>query len=181
MQERGIVAPLTATRSLAYAIAVVVVVLDRVTTTLAEHHVHGLTHVWGPFGFALSFNSGFAFSLFSGRALAVTILLVAMVVVLAYVVGRVRTVPLALGGGLVLGGAVGNLSERLVSDHHGQVPDFITLTHWPTFNVGDACITVGVVVIALVLLLGRDAVRPDQRSAPESSSSSSMSTSASSS
>ena len=62
--------------------------------------------------------------------------------------------PQAIGGGLVLGGAVGNLSERLISGHHGQVADFITLTHWPTFNVADACVTVGVVVVAITLVLG---------------------------
>ena len=56
--------------------------------------------------------------------------------------------PQAVGGGLVLGGGVGNLSERVVSGHHGLVADFITLSHWPTFNVADACITVGVVVLA---------------------------------
>jgi signal peptidase II len=166
VQERGTVAPLTATRALAYAIAVVVVVLDRITTTLAEHHLHGVTHLWGPFGFALSFNSGFAFSVFAGRAVPVTIGLIVMVFVLAYVVGRVRTTAQAIGAGLVLGGAVGNLSERLVSGHSGQVADFITLTHWPTFNLADACITLGVVLIAVTLLFGRDGATHEGRSVP---------------
>jgi signal peptidase II len=132
----------------------VVVVADRVATTLVEHHQHGVTHVFGPFGLALSFNSGFAFSLFSGRATLVTVLLCLGVAILAVVVSRVRTAPQAIGGGLVLGGAVGNLSERLFSTHQGQVPDFITLTHWPTFNVADACITIGVVVVAVTLAFG---------------------------
>jgi len=55
----------------------------------------------------------------------------------------------------VLGGGLGNLSERVVSDHHGLVADFITLSHWPTFNVADACITVGVIVLAASVLLDR--------------------------
>lgn len=121
---------------------------------MAEAHLHGVTHVWGPFGLALTFNSGFAFSLFSGRATLVTVFLCLAMVVLAVVVGRARTVAQAVGGGMVLGGAVGNLSERVVSGHHGQVPDFITLSHWPTFNVADACITVGVVVLAASMLFG---------------------------
>jgi signal peptidase II len=107
---------------------------------------------------SLSFNSGFAFSLFSGRAALVTVLLCIGVMVLALIVMRVRTVPQAIGGGLVLGGAAGNLSERIVGGHQGQVPDFITLTHWPTFNVADACVTVGVVVLAGTMLLAREAV-----------------------
>jgi signal peptidase II len=141
----------------AFALAALVVAADRVATTVAEHHVHGVTHVWGPFGLALSFNSGFAFSLFSGRATLVTVLLCIASVVLAVVVWRVRTMVYAVGAGLVLGGAVGNVSERVFSAHHGQVADFITLTHWPTFNLADACITVGVVVIAAALVLGRPA------------------------
>ncbi|HEY6473716.1 MAG TPA: signal peptidase II [Acidimicrobiales bacterium] len=133
----------------------VVVVVDRITTTLAEDHLHDVQHVWGPFGLALTFNSGFAFSLFSGRAVIVTVLLCVGVVVLAWVVAQVRSVPLAVGAGLVLGGAVGNLSERIVGGHGGQVADFITLDYWPTFNFADACVTVGVIIVIVALLFGR--------------------------
>jgi signal peptidase II len=137
----------------AYVLAVVVLVLDRLTTSVAEAHLHGAVHVWGPFGFALQFNSGLAFSLFTGRATLVTVLLGIGVIVLAVLVARVRTISQAIGGGLVLGGGLGNLSERVVSNHHGRVADFITLSHWPTFNVADACITLGVIVIAASVLL----------------------------
>ena len=140
-----------------------VVVADRVTTTLAVDHLHETRHVWGPFGLALTFNSGFAFSLFSGRAVLVTVLLCAGVVVLAFAVGRVRTVPLAAGAGLVLGGAIGNLSERIVGPHGGQVPDFVTLVYWPTFNLADACVTIGIIVIVVSLLFGQLEVPPDGR------------------
>jgi signal peptidase II len=164
LQERGTVAALirggaARLKVIAYGLAVLVLVADRVTTSIAEGHLHDVTHLWGPFGLALSFNSGFAFSLFSGRPVLITVLLSVAVVVLVVLVARVRTVPQAVGGGLILGGAAGNLSERLVSGHHGQVADFITLTHWPTFNLADACVTVGVVVLAIPLLVGR----PPQR------------------
>jgi signal peptidase II len=158
VQERRLVAALTRPRVLAFAIAVVVVVADRVTTSLAVDHLHSVKHLWGPFGLALTFNSGFAFSLFSGRATAITVLLCVGVVVLAVVVAQVRTVPLAVGAGLVLGGAVGNLSERIVGGHSGQVPDFITLDYWPTFNLADACVTVGVVIVVVAMLFGRSEV-----------------------
>jgi signal peptidase II len=133
-----------------------VLVADLVTTSLAVDHLHDVRHVWGPFGLALTFNSGFAFSLFSGRAVSVTVLLCIGVVVLAVIVTRVQTIPLAIGGGLVLGGALGNLAERLFGGHGGQVPDFITLTHWPTFNVADACVSVGIVVVIVAMLFGRE-------------------------
>ncbi len=139
---------------LAFAIAAVVVVADRVTTTLAIDHLHDVRHLWGPVGLALTFNSGFAFSIFSGRALVVTILLCIGLFVLAIVVAQVKTVPLAVGSGLVLGGAIGNLSERIVGGHGGRVPDFITLDYWPTFNVADACVTVGVIMVVASLLFG---------------------------
>ena len=151
----------------AFTIAAVVLVADRVTTSLALHHLHGVQHVWGPFGLALNFNSGLAFSLFTGRAVIITVLLCLGAVVLGVVVAKVRTGAEAVGGGLVLGGALGNLSERLVSDgHQGQVPDFITLTHWPTFNVADAAVSVGVVVVAATLLRPRTHAAADQGNAP---------------
>jgi signal peptidase II len=138
------------------------VVVDWVTTSVAVDHLHEVRHVWGPFGLALTFNSGFAFSLFSGRAAVVTVLLCLGVFVLAVVVAQVRTVPMALGAGLVLGGATGNLIQRIFGGHGGQVPDFITLEHWPTFNAADACVTVGVVIVVVALLFGdRSALRPE--------------------
>jgi signal peptidase II len=87
----------------------------------------------------------------------VTVLLCIGVVVLAFVVAQVRTMPLAVGAGLVLGGAVGNLSQRIAGGHGGQVPDFITMDYWPTFNVADACVTIGVIVVVAALLLGNRA------------------------
>ena len=147
MQERRAVAPLTrgALRTLTFATAAAIVVADRVTTSLALNHLHGVRHVWGPFGLALGFNSGVAFSLFSGRALIVTVLLGAGVAGLAFVVAQAAK-------------RTGTASNA--TGHHGQVPDFITLSHWPTFNVADAGVTVGVIVVAASLLFGRPA-HPD--------------------
>ncbi len=130
------------------------VVADRVTTTIALDHLHDVRHIWGPLGLSMTFNSGFAFSLFSGRAVVVTVLLCIGVIVLAVVVAQVKTVPLAIGAGLVLGGAIGNLSERIAGGHGGRVPDFVTLDYWPTFNLADACVTVGVIVVIVTLLFG---------------------------
>ncbi len=146
---------------LAFAIAAIVVVVDLLTTWVALDHLHEVHHVWGPFGLALTFNSGFAFSLFSGRAVIITVLLCVGVAVLVWVVAQVRTLPMAVGAGLVLGGALGNLSERIFGGHGGRVPDFITLDYWPTFNVADACVTVGVVIVIAALLFGATDVRQE--------------------
>ncbi|MGO8860618.1 MAG: signal peptidase II [Acidimicrobiales bacterium] len=83
---------------LAYTLAVVVLVADRITTTVVEDHLHRVVHLWGPFGLALQFNSGLAFSLFTGRATLVTVVLGGGVAVLIVLVGRVRTTAQAIGG-----------------------------------------------------------------------------------
>ena len=73
---------------------------------------------------------------------------VVVVALLAVVAWRTRTTGLSVGLGLILGGALGNLADRAFRGHHGSVVDFITLTHWPTFNVADSCITVGALLVA---------------------------------
>jgi signal peptidase II len=51
--------------------------------------------------------------------------------------------------GLLLGGAVGNLVDRLIRHHHGAVIDFVDLRWWPVFNVADASITIGAILLVL--------------------------------
>jgi signal peptidase II len=62
--------------------------------------------------------------------------------------------------GMLLGGAVGNLSDRL---RLGEVTDFIDFPHYPSFNVADSSIVVGVVVLVILLLLGWPRATPRQR------------------
>jgi signal peptidase II len=96
-------------------------------------------------------NEGIAFGLFPGRQAAVAVLTVvalcAIAIALAGLVARNDTV--AIGAGLLVGGSVGNLIDRLA---HGAVTDFVDLTRWPAFNVADIGITVGAALIVLGLL-----------------------------
>jgi signal peptidase II len=55
----------------------------------------------------------------------------------------------AIAVGLVLGGAVGNMTDRLLRHHHGAVVDFIDLQWWPVFNVADMAIVVGGALLIL--------------------------------
>jgi signal peptidase II len=94
-------------------------------------------------------NSGVAFGLFADAGAIVAALtataLLALVVWFALHVRR----PLAwLPTGLLLGGAVGNLVDRI---REGAVTDFIDLPLWPSFNIADVCITVGVLALLYVL------------------------------
>ena len=62
--------------------------------------------------------------------------------------------------GMILGGAVGNLSDRL---RLGEVTDFIDFPRYPSFNVADSSIVVGVTVLIILLVLGRPGAAPQQR------------------
>jgi signal peptidase II len=129
-----------------------VVLVDQVTKSVAVADLHHPQHLIGPFGLALGYNSGSAFSLFTGRAAVLGPVAGVLVVVLVWLAWRAASAAMGAALGLVLGGALGNLTDREFRGHHGEVVDFITLSHWPTFNVADACITVGVVLVVIALL-----------------------------
>lgn len=98
-------------------------------------------------------NEGIAFGLFPGnRAVVATLTVVALAFIAAVLVRLARqSLAVAIGGGLLVGGSVGNLVDRLI---HGGVTDFIDLPRWPAFNVADIAIVVGAAIIALGLLRG---------------------------
>ena len=94
-------------------------------------------------------NTGVAFSLFSGGGTLVLLFtLLALALLSAYFVLRPARPWLWLPTGMLIGGAIGNLIDRLA---HGAVTDFIKLPLWPAFNVADMSITFGVLVLLYVL------------------------------
>lgn len=131
-------------------IVALVIAVDQVSKTWAEDRLrHGPVHVAGPLEFRLVFNSGFSFSLGAGHPLAVSILAgVVSGALLVYALVTSET-GRSVASALVVGGALSNLADRVVRHHHGAVIDFIEVPHWPVFNVADACITIGVVLLVL--------------------------------
>ena len=100
-------------------------------------------------------NTGVAFGFFSGGGTLVLVLtLAALALLVGYFFMRPDRPWLWLPTGLLVGGALGNLIDRVAS---GAVTDFIKLPAWPAFNVGDMAITFGVFAL-LWVLEGR---RPD--------------------
>lgn len=94
-------------------------------------------------------NNGVAFGLFSsGGALVLVITLLALAVLLGYFLVRPTRPWLWLPTGMLIGGAVGNLIDRVAT---GSVIDFIKLPAWPAFNVADMSITFGVLALLWVL------------------------------
>lgn len=115
-------------------------------------------HVFGPLSLILTYNPGTAFGLGRGATPvveAVVILLVAALFAFGRRASRSATKAGALCWGLLVGGAVSNLSDRLFRANHGAVIDFIDIarvgdhSYWPVFNVADASIVVGSVGLVL--------------------------------
>ncbi len=135
----------------AAAVAAVVVGLDQLTKhTIASGVSPGETEKFLPgISFVHVRNTGVAFSLFSGGGTVVLVFtLVALALLLGYLAKRPDRALLWLPTGMLVGGAIGNLIDRIA---HGAVTDFIKLPAWPAFNVADMSITFGVIVLLWVL------------------------------
>jgi signal peptidase II len=95
-------------------------------------------------------NHGVAFGFLPGNHVAVTILIVlALLLLLAYFARHTALALLWLPTGMLLGGALGNILDRL---RHGSVTDFIKLPlGWPPFNLADTAITLGILILFLLI------------------------------
>ncbi len=148
--------------------ASIVIVLDQLTKliVLARMDLHQSVPILDGF-FALTYvrNTGAAFGIFAGHdsALRVPALLAVAGLALGVLLWFVRTVPadrklVIAACGAVLGGAIGNMIDRAA---YGEVIDFFDVYlgtwHWPAFNIADAAITCGVVVLCLDALKGEPA------------------------
>lgn len=137
-------------------IAVVVLALDQATKIAVERELtrgESLS-VLGPLDFTLTYNDGIAFGIASGAGpLVILFALVALVALGWFVASAPPGWPTAVAGGLILGGALGNLVDRLT---RGEVVDFVSLPAWPAFNLADVSITVGVVALAVIVIRAGD-------------------------
>jgi signal peptidase II len=105
----------------------------------------------------LTRNGGAAFSVGTGATILFTAVAVAVVVVIARTARRLQSRGWAISLGLLLGGALGNLSDRLFRSpgvFRGHVVDWIALPHWPVFNLADSAIVVGGVLAVLLSMRG---------------------------
>jgi signal peptidase II len=120
------------------------------------------------FDLVLTCNRGVSFGLFNGAAglpgIALAVLAAAVVAVLLYWLVRATSVWLAVAIGLIIGGAVGNVIDRLLL---GGVVDFLDFHvgpwHWPAFNLADSAICIGVAAMLLESLLVRRGAPGEQR------------------
>jgi signal peptidase II len=147
-----------------FAGAAAIVAADQLTKAviLARFAPGERLEVTGFLNLVLAFNKGAAFSLLAQAPgwqtpLLVAIALAAAAILSALIVRNLHKRLLCTGLALVLGGALGNLVDRL---RLGHVVDFIDLHaagwHWPAFNVADSGITVGAAILILEGFLGHE-------------------------
>jgi len=139
-----------------FIIAASVVIIDQVTKAIAVTKLTSagsLPAIGTIFSFTLIKNTGAAFGLFRYQT---TVFVVISVVAIAFTVFYLakKKPALYLPFALILGGAVGNLVDRL---RFGYVVDFIDLHFWPVFNVADSCITIGAILLFVIILRGKNA------------------------
>lgn len=152
------------------AVGVVVLLVDQLTKRLAVEAIPrgGSEQVLPFLDLVHVRNEGVAFSSFSGQPWIVGLLVVGALAALTFWFVRNRTVKLAwLAAGLLVGGAVGNVLDRLIE---GAVIDFLKPPHWPAFNLADTAIVGGMVLLVIVVELenrretakGRTETRPQR-------------------
>lgn len=130
--------------------ALAVLVADQATKWLALEFLSSVSTVPvipGVFHLTLVRNSGVAFGLFQGYGLWITLVTLGVLAGLFRTTlrpGGAKWVPFCLA--LILGGAIGNLMDRM---RFGGVIDFLDFRIWPVFNLADSCITVGATLLAV--------------------------------
>lgn len=135
-------------------VCAVVIALDQLTKhTLGTWIKPGqVRHVIPGLKLVYERNTGVAFSVLAGTGAVVYVVTgVALIALIAFLLIRPQRRLLWLPTGLFVGGAIGNLIDRVA---RGSVIDFIQLPHWPAFNIADTCITFGVIILVVVIERG---------------------------
>jgi signal peptidase II len=151
------VSPSARAWTLAGVLAAAILAADQAAKAAIEAQLVPGEHidVLGPLGLTLAHNRGVAFGLAGGAGAPLIVLTVVALGVVGYLFARKPTRPgMWVAAGLLAGGAVGNLVDRVRA---GEVTDYVDLGSWPPFNLADVAITIGVLV--LVLLYLREAER----------------------
>lgn len=144
------------------SIAAVVLVVDIATKVLAVElltpgqpvPIIGDTVTW-----TLVRNSGAAFSMATGYTWVLTLIAIGVVIGIVWMGRRLVSPWWALGLGMILGGALGNLVDRFFRSPgplRGHVVDFLSIGWWPVFNVADPAVVGGAILLVVLSLFGYD-------------------------
>ena len=159
-----------------FAVAAAALVLDalsKMAVVARLEHKEPIRLLGGGLILTVSRNPGAAFSIGPGMTIVFSLIAVGVIVAILRTARRLHSLPWAISLGLLLGGATGNLVDRIVrapAPMQGHVVDWIELPHWPVFNLADSAIVCGG---ALAVLLAARGLQIDgtrlhqQRSRPE--------------
>jgi signal peptidase II len=145
-----------------FAVALVAYLLDLGSKTLvvAKLEHHGPVQILGSaLQLTMIRNSGAAFGIGAAFTVIFTIIAAVVIVVIIRLSRKLYSLPWAIALGLLLGGALGNLTDRVFRSpgvFEGAVVDFIAPAHFAVFNLADSAITCGGILIVLLSFLGRD-------------------------
>ena len=148
-------------------IAATVVILDLLTKIIIVATVtpgESVRLLGGLVYFSLIRNPGAAFSMATGMTWLLALVAIGVVIVIIRMAPKLRSTPWAVSLGLVLGGAIGNLIDRIFRSPgflQGHVVDFVSVfgpnaEYFPIFNVADSAITIGGISLVITALLGID-------------------------
>jgi signal peptidase II len=139
--------------------AVLIYATDVVTKVIAvdklAHRTRPVNIISSVFDLELVRNPGAAFGLGVGMTIVFSIVSLAVIGAIVHYAARLGSAWWALVFGLVLGGALGNLTDRIFRDPgfgRGHVVDFLHIHHWPVFNIADSafCVAGGIVVLLAI-------------------------------
>ena len=140
-----------------FIVASILVILDQCSKYLVTHRLgfgQSVSVIPNAFHLTVTSNTGIAFGLFKGNNTILTFSSIVVIVILAFFWKRIipdRLFSGRLAIGLILGGAIGNLIDRM---RFRYVIDFLDFRVWPVFNLADSGITVGALLLFLGLILG---------------------------
>jgi signal peptidase II len=148
-----------------YAVAAGAYALDRATKILAEELLEGrdpVEVISGVLQLRFTTNPGGAFGLFGGLGWLFVLISVLVISVVLWASRNLPSTVSSVGLGLILGGAVGNLTDRFIRGpgFSGEVVDFIDFHVWPVFNLADSAIVIGAAIL-LFSGIRRDRVRQE--------------------
>jgi signal peptidase II len=143
-----------AVNSTVIVVALVVALIDALSKIWARHALAShAVHVLGVLWLRLQYNSGISFSINESGPLLTTVVTVLVAVCVVAVAIRARDGAPAIGFGLLLGGGVANVIDRLAANPH-RVTDFIAVSSFPVFNLADVAISVGFVILLVCAARG---------------------------
>jgi signal peptidase II len=160
---------------LLFAVAAFVLTADIISKAIAVAHIreYSQIHLIGSvLMLTLTRNGGAAFSIGTSETIVFTAIAVGVIIYILRTARDLRSIGWAITLGMLLGGAAGNLTDRIFrapAPFRGDVIDWIQLPHWPVFNLADSSIVCAGFLVVLLALRGirLDGTRPVHPAAPQ--------------